>query len=171
MLRQTCAGGLHGAPSRRTSSKASPDSSPATSTRATWRAARAGQPENAARGIYHFMRVPDPLDAGVAGMRAEVKPSWRARRRCPMRKWWRYRDPWEPEGVLTSVLRTKVREEVTNNFQYVVNEAASERGVPQRHPRRGRGYVRLITLRAIRSPRKRSSARPSDRPARSSASA
>ena len=105
---------------------------------------REGQPENAARGIYHFMRVPDPLDAWRAGMEAEVEAlvaSVEALSDDEVVD--RYRDPWEPEDVPASTIRAKVREEVMGNFRYVAYEESREREYHNGIRDQGRGHVRL----------------------------
>ena len=105
---------------------------------------RSGQPENAARGIYHFMRVPDPLDAGREGMEAEIDAFVaNVEKMSDEEVIARYRDPWEPKDVTASTLRAKVRDEVAGNFNYVAYETAIEKKYHNGTRDGGRGPVTL----------------------------
>ena len=104
-----------------------------------------GQPENAARDIYHRMRVRDPLaDGGKERIIAEVEAFVRTvEQLSDADVLSTYKDPWETDDVTAASLREKVRMEVKGNLDYVVYEQAGERQYHNGIRDEGRGPVTL----------------------------
>ena len=103
--------------------------------------------EDAARGISHFLCVPDPIETGLGGsgqIVAEVRALVSMVEALPDNEVIkRYRDPWEPADIKASAIRARVREEVQGNLDYVMNQRASEKTFHNGVRDKGRGPVTL----------------------------
>jgi hypothetical protein len=106
---------------------------------------KVGQPENAARDIYHRMRVRDPLaDGGKERIIAEVEAFVQmVEQLSDADMLSAYKDPWEADEVTATSLREKVRAEVKGNLDYVVYEPAGEKQYHNGIRDEGRGPVTL----------------------------
>ena len=104
-----------------------------------------GQPEGAARDIYHHMRVCDPLaDGGKERIIAEVEAFLQmVEQLSDDEVVSAYKDAWEADDVTAASLRAKVRMEVKGNLDYVIYESASERQYHNGIRDEGRGPVTL----------------------------
>jgi len=102
-----------------------------------------GKPENAARGIYHFMRVPDPFAGTSQQLEDEVRAFVDTVMQLPDDEVVaRYKDPWEKDPTAEEI-RAKVRKEVQGNLHYIMYEETSELQCHNGVRDLGRGTVTL----------------------------
>ena len=107
-----------------------------------------GQPDKAAKGLYHYMRVSDPFaEDGVEKIVREVASfveGVRERARsAPKELIDEFSGILPSEGLTPAIVIEKVVEEVQGNLDYILHEKTSEKTYPNGARDQGRGAVTL----------------------------